>query len=199
MEGNVMMQYPEPMPKGFTLLPGDRQTPSIQHKRVGMEAMHIFMVVWLSGWSLGCIALLTLFIQQSQGIPLDNTDPVPFPVVLGFWTGELTVLSLLIYSVFCEKTFHLNYSDLTIQTKLLRWQWQKVIPRGAIAQVVQVQDGGRGRDSFPSWGLQIRGDQTINLIMRQPYDISHWLGQVIASWAKVEFIAAPQRPRKSLW
>lgn len=192
------MLYPEPIPKGFKIISGDQYTATIHYKRTGMEAMHIFMVVWLSFWTMGCFALVSIFFLQFQGIPVDNTEPIPFIVVLGFCTAEIIVASLLIYSLFAEKIYRLDYGDLTVRTKLFSWQWQQQIPKAAIAKVIQVQDGGRGRDSFPSWGLKLQGKPSIRLIFRQPYESSQWLGQVIASWAKVEYIPAPPR-RKSLW
>jgi hypothetical protein len=182
------MQYSEPIPPGFTIEQTSQHTMTIHHQRSGMAAMNIFLMVWLSFWTIGCIGLLYLFILQLNGQLPENSDPVPPIIVFGFWAADIIVSYLLIYSIFCEKTFHLNYTDITIQTKLLRWQWQKIIPKTSIQQFTQIQDGGRGRDSFPSWGLKLEGKTPTMLIFRQPYEKSYWLGQVLADWAKVPFI-----------
>lgn len=190
------MYYPEPIPQGFSILWTDGSSTMIHHQRTGMVAMNIFLMVWLSMWTIACLSLLYLFIQQMQGISINNSEPVPLSIVVMFWVGEMAVTCFLIYSMFCEQTFKLTALDLTIETKLWHWRWRRIIPKESIQKVVQVQDGGRGRDSFISWGLQLKGRSPARLIFRQPYEKSEWLGQVIAAWARVEFVPVPQKTKR---
>jgi len=61
-----------------------------------------------------------------------------------------------------------------------------------VKRLVQVKDGGKHDDSSPSWGLRLEGDKKITLVYRQPYEVSRWLGHVLAKWADVEFSEMPQ-------
>lgn len=181
------MFYPEPVPPGFTLHISDRHRLVIHYRWSGMGALTAFLVVWLSGWSLGCVALLHAYLNPGPG------DPVPLAVLMSFWTAEIIVFGLLVYLHISRKTFTLDAQSLTIHTQLWRWQWQRVIHKHQIAELIQVQDGGKGRDSFPSWGLHLVGfsKARLKLVSRQPYEKSAWLGQVIAQWAGAPYLPAP--------
>ena len=120
-------------------------------------------------------------------------------MVLIFCTIDIAMWCFLLYSMYCKQTFQIDYYNLAITTEILALKWDKTIPKDSIRRIVQVQDGGRGRDSFPSWGLKIEGRKKARLIFRQPYEKSYWLGEFVANWAKVEFVPAPQKPVNSIF
>ena len=189
------MDYTEPVPKGFTVKPLGQHRMIIDYERTGMEAMNIFLMVWLSLWTVGCLGLLISYIEQ-QGQPISTSEPLPLLMVVFFWTADIIAAVVLINALFRKQSFHLDYADLTIHTKLWRWQRKKRIPKSSIQELIQIKDGGRGKDSFPSWGLKLQGQPSATLIFRQPYEKSEWLGQVIANWASVPFTPAPQKPKR---
>lgn len=101
-------------------------------------------------------------------------------------------------------TFSLNQSaSYRLDQREIRVVWHLTLPRRTITHLLQVKDGGEGRDSFPSWGLKIKsasdnrnwfghvvsviylGSNTRyrSILFRLPYEHSYWLGIVIARWA----------------
>ena len=58
-------------------------------------------------------------------------------------------------------------------------------------RIQQIQDGGDLEDSFPSWGLTVHTSKRFQLIVRQPYASSLWLGRVLGEWSGVEFRSMP--------
>ena len=123
---------------------------------------------------------------------MEDGGPIPLWFVMVFWAAEIVVAVLLAYLLFCKKTFRLDRDDLVMETAVLGFKRRKSIPKSSIRRLVQVKDGGGGEDSFPSWGLKVEGDKKATLIFRQPYEKSHWLGQVLAQWAGVEFAELPE-------
>jgi hypothetical protein len=182
--------YSEPIPAGFQLTTLGRDQWLIQHQRTGMGCLNAFLMAWLSGWTMACIAMVYLYFFET---PTNPEQTIPLGIVIIFCTADIVVWCFLIYSIFCKQTFQIDYYNLVITTEILALKWDKTIPKNSIRRVVQVQDGGRGRDSFPSWGLKIEGSKKASLIFRQPYEKSYWLGEFLANWAKVEFVLAPQK------
>lgn len=80
------------------------------------------------------------------------------------------------------------------------------MPRETVTHLIQIQDGGIGRDSFPNWGLKIKSASSNkdvaskilslvyfgrnvryrSLLFRLPYEHSLWLGIVLARWANTK-------------
>jgi len=109
-------------------------------------------------------------------------------VVMVFWGTDLVVAVLFTYLLFCRKSFRLDQENLVMKSDVLGFKRCKTIPKNSIQRLVQVKDGGEGKDSFPSWGLKVEGINKATLIFRQPYEKSHWLGQILSKWAGVEFV-----------
>jgi hypothetical protein len=179
----------EPMPAGFTVVPGDDDAVIIHHKRTSMRAMNIFLTVWLIGWSVFCVVLVVKFLN---GASMDDGEPVSLWKMLFFFLAEIVVACWLAYSLFCKQSFRIEAASLTVNTDVLGFKRTATIPRSSIRRIVQVKDGGEDDDSFPSWGLKVEGEKEVTLIYRQPYDKSHWLGGVLAKWAQVDFVEAPR-------
>ncbi|AFY37297.1 hypothetical protein Lepto7376_0923 [[Leptolyngbya] sp. PCC 7376] len=190
------MHYPEPVPKGLSVKPLGQYRMVIDYERTGMDEMNIFLMVWLSLWTVGCLGLLVAYIEGLQGTSVNTSEPIPLVMVIFFWAADLVAAIVLINALFSKQSFHLDYADLTIHTKLWRWHRTRKIPKSNIQSVVQIKDGDRGKDSFPSWGLQLKGKSSITLIFRQPYEKSEWLGQMIADWAKLPFTPIPRKAKR---
>jgi hypothetical protein len=44
-------------------------------------------------------------------------------------------------------------------------------------------DSGKDRDTFPSWGLVVRGPKELRILSRQPQEQVLWLGRLLAKWS----------------
>lgn len=185
----------QPVPEGFALAAESGDDLIIRYKHTGMGCMNIFLFVWLFGCFQGCVSLIR-FLFGGVEVTSDNGEPMPILMLSVILVVFLMVGTLvgcwLVYIVFCRKTFRLGQSKLTIETKVLSLKWFRVFEKDSIERFVQVKDGGEGKDSFGSWGLKMEGEQEDILIFRQPYEKSHWLGQILAQWADVEFVEAPK-------
>ncbi len=178
------------IPTGFFLEPCGRDAFIIRHTRTGMGCMNFFLIVWLTVWTVGCVFLLR---QYLGGGVMDDGAPIPHWFVLVFWAAEIVVACLLIYLLFCKKSFRIDRENLVIQADILGLKRCRSIPRQSIKKLVQVKDGGEGEDSFPSWGLKVEWDKNTSLIFRQPHEKSLWLGRTLAEWAGVEFTEVPRK------
>lgn len=171
-------------PHGFTVEPIDRDSCTIHHRRTDMGCMVTFIAVWVAGWSFASIVMLVGVLTRGKAV---NAAPVPVWALLIFWIPLIYMAGMLAYLVFCRKTFQLTRDNLTVDTRVLMCRWHREFPRDAIQRLRQVQDGGRGRDSFPSWGLQVEAAKPVTILYRLPYGHSLWLGRVLATWADVRF------------
>ena len=80
-----------------------------------------------------------------------------------------------------------------VTTTLCGLKRTQVMRKAHVRRLVQVQDGGKGDDSFPTWGLRVETTiRKTSLIYRQPYQQSLWLGHVLAKWAGRRFITVPE-------
>ncbi len=176
-----------PAPVGFLMVADDSGAVVIHHRRTGMKGMLVFLSLWLVGWTVACVFLAHAYASGK----MNNDSPMPIWFVLAFWMSDLFVFGLLAYLLFARKSYRLDNDSLTVAVNLLGFRRIRTVPRQGLRRIVQVQDGGRGEDSFPSWGLRAEtSDKPLVLVFRQPYEISHWLGQVLAQWAEVDFIPA---------
>lgn len=176
-------------PKGFRVVANGAGFLEIEYQRSGMKAMNGFLLVWLSIWTIGCVFLLRSYLN---GGLMDDGSPIPWWFVTIFWSAELLVAWILIYSLFCRKVFKVDYDTLSMDINVLGLRWGKRIGIREIIELQQVKDGGQGKDSFPSWGLRVVGEvdqdtKTFKLISRQPHSRSIWLGDVLSDHLGVHF------------
>ena len=104
------------IPTGFFLEPCGRDAFIIRYTRSGMVCMNVFLIAWLAGWTVGCIFLLR---QYLGGRVMEGGAPIPLWIVLVFWTAEILIACLLIYLLFCKKSFRIDQYNLVIQTDIL--------------------------------------------------------------------------------
>ncbi len=159
----------------------------IWHRRKGMGCMTFFLLVWLAGWTVACVMLASGAFKS----PEDLSDAMSLLFALPFWAAEVVVGALVLYMLFCRKAFRVDKEALVIDTKVLLYHRERRIPWASITRLVQVQDGGQGDDSFPSWGLKAEGAEKVTLLFRQPRESSLWLGSILARWSGLPFVEAP--------
>jgi hypothetical protein len=176
------------MPDGFTEDVHRYDGVVIHHRHTGMGCMNVFCAVWLAIWTIGCVFLLRAYLT---GAPSDDGSTIPLWLVVVFWGFELIAGTIIVRLLFGKETFHLRDEALVIEQTVLGCRSSKTVVRRSIRELVQVKDGGEDEDSFPSWGLKLKGDTDVSLITRQPYPKSRWLGRRIARWAEVTFVEAP--------
>ena len=62
------------IPEGFHLQEDYDGALTIHYKRTGMGCMNVFLMVWLAGWTVGCVMLLKAYLT---GDTMDDGDAVP--------------------------------------------------------------------------------------------------------------------------
>lgn len=179
-EPEDMLALVQEVPEGFHahLDPAGR-TLEIVYRRRGMGCLVLFLAVWLTGWTFGgAFAIRQLL-----------TDWQPFLLVwlTGWVVGEALVAFALSWLLFGRTVITLDAHELRVEKLLFgharRWSER----REDVRAVRQVQDGGQGEDSFPSWGLKVKGRKTRSALSRQEFEKSLWLGRVLALWSGAPF------------
>ncbi|MGB3293327.1 MAG: hypothetical protein WBB01_10100 [Phormidesmis sp.] len=178
------------IPSGFKVSETESSY-DIEHTRTGMGCLNMFLAGWMFLWTLFYLTIT---------LPFEGFSPDTFG---GFFVPVIIVALLLVCSVFQKKSFRLGEDSLCIETRLWFVKWHLTLPRKTVIHLLQVKDGGEGRDSFPSWGLKIKSasdDRSLveyvvshiysgsniryrSVLFRLPYQHSYWLGIVIARWA----------------
>jgi hypothetical protein len=166
-------------PKGFTVLEQNRFETVIRHRSAGMGCMTTFLLVWITGWTIGCVLAM-----QRYFVPVSNRDEIPLFVLVLLLTSEVGVGAFIAFVLFSRRSFRFEGSLLTTEIELLGLRRLRTYQKDDIASVRQIKDGGEGDDSFPSWGLRLetREGKKTNLLFRQPYESSAWLGDVFEAW-----------------
>jgi hypothetical protein len=107
-----------------------------------------------------------------------------------FGCGALAIIYwtfFVLFHRFGSTRFVATRSALVVIKSLFFLRVKRSVDRTAIAVFRQVRDGGHEEDSFPSWGLELRGKRTVRLIARQPLEKSDWLGELLSEWFDVPY------------
>lgn len=194
------------MPRAVHVIRSTRDSFELRVRRTGMVGAHIFLAIWITG----VVGFLIYFFHHSDWLfeingwmadePVDRNKLIKMGLVASFFVafliGCVLALGSLIYSLFAMKRVQGDLYNLNIETSVLGYTWRRVIPRQSIKAFVQVKDGGKGEDSFPSWGLKVLAAEEQTLIYRQPYEVSAWLGRYLARWAGVDYTWGAEAPGK---
>lgn len=186
LEENPLLDSPPP---GFEVIRLGQDTLTIHHRRTGMGCMNAFLVIWLTGWTVGCVMLL---VQYLRGGKMEDGTPITLWFLGVFWLAEVVVAFIFAKVVFERRSFQFEGDTLTIERNLLGNIKRRVVSKASVTSVTQVKDGGTGQDSFPGWGLKVKAEKSHGLIFRQPHEQSAWLGQLVADWAEKKFDAVPK-------
>lgn len=178
------------VPKGFDLLDNQTDLFVISYKATGMIGAKIFLMVWLTFWTFGCVMIGSgIFTEHEIGLVL---------FAIPFFAAEVAVIGILLWMFFGKTYFHFRDSSLMTRRVLFFWKREKHILQSDIEVVRQIKDGGEGEDSFPSWGLVMEGERNIKILSKQEIEKSSWLGPIIAEWANVEYIPCEIREYESI-
>jgi hypothetical protein len=176
----------ENMPPGFRAsLTPSRDALRIVYRRHGMGCMLFFLGFWLLFWTVGGFFAVYMVVTRHE---------MSLLIWLAFWLlGEALVACFLMWYLFGRTHVVLEPQLLRVQKVLFGWQRGWSVKRDEVELIRQVQDGGTGEDSFPSWGLEVVAGKTWNILGRQAPEKSEWLGRVLAAWSGVPFRPAPGR------
>ena len=171
-------------PPGFRVDRSSKGHLIIHYKSTGMGGMNAFLIVWLTIWNFGLILMIFKRDGNAPGIP----------EIAIFAAIDFGVLALASYLWWTKRTFTIDDQGLVYVSRWFGFEKRILIQKSEIKsfqQIQQIQDGGDLEDSFPSWGLTVHTSQRFQLIVRQPYASSLWLGRVLGEWSGVEFRSMP--------
>ena len=174
------------LPKGFRVLHSPDGATTISYRTSGMIGLTIFLLFWLSAWTFFCciLAYKSIFTLSDFNT---TTILMSFIFNVSFWSFEFFVLGYTLWYLRSVTTFNFYQDRLVIHRSLFNIHRQKVIFKKDVIFVNQVIDGGKGEDSFPSWGLIVLSGTVIKLLSRQKFEKCAWLGPLVAEWAEVDF------------
>lgn len=173
------------VPKGFALRESQKERLEIIYKGtgVGQGCLILFIVTWLTGWGFGCIFLLKECLSAS-----DLSNGLLWVTIL-FWVFEIAMLLLFFIVLFGRNFLVVANGILTIETRVFRFKWgKKIIPINSMERFVQIKEMSEG---FPSWGLQVESKEKTTVVFSYScvYEESYWLGETLAVWTNVNFVA----------
>jgi len=154
----------------------------------------LFFVVWISGWTIGTAGIALGYSHGENGEPLGSTT---------FWMLvfiDVAVALIASYVLFNRRVIRVTKMALTLEIYWLGIHKRHVFPASEICLFRQWQDGGKDEDSFVTWALEVQGSSKRNLVFRQAYDSSFWLGKLLAVYYETNFLAEgqPTPPRERL-
>lgn len=168
------------VPKGFSVAREGEQVLHITYRHTGMGCMILFLVVWLSGWTVACAAI----VRELLGKP---GQPQGYVFAIPFLAGEVFVAVILLWFFFGRTHFLLSPEGLVVTKQLFVWSKTRVFLMDEIKGFSQVKDGGEGDDSFPSWGLVVNVGKSVKILSRQEPKKSLWLGELLEQWSGKQF------------
>ena len=116
-----------------------------------------------------------------------------FPLVLYFFAAKIfNQVYISLYSFLGILTFDLRLDRLIFTKSLgILHQEKQEIMRSKIKYLQQIKTSGFKGNKFSSWGLLIKtAHQDYHLLSYQSYDKTQWLGNIIAAWAKVNYLSS---------
>jgi hypothetical protein len=170
------------VPKGFKVAKEGDETLHVEYRQAGMGCSVVFLVVFLSFWTVPCVLLL---VGVFSGPPLASLASCLFAIPC--LAGEVLVAIILLWMFFGRMHFILMPDGLKVTKRLFTWSKTRVFPMGEITAFTQVKDGGGGEDSFPSWGLVVHAAKSVKIFSRQELKKSLWLGELLSKWSGKEF------------
>ena len=175
--GNSMLS----VPKGFKIVREADKVLHLEYRASGMGCIVLFLLVWLSAWTVPCVVLVTAAIALPQPIGI-----VPGLFAVPFVGGEVAVAGFLLWIFFGRTDFVLAPEGLTVTKRLFAWSKCRVFPIDEIEGFTQIRDGGR-RNSLLSWGLVVNAATPVKILSRQEPAKGLWLGGLLEKWSGKKF------------
>jgi hypothetical protein len=169
-------------PPGYKLETGDSGELLIEYRTTGMGCFGLFMFVWLSGWTIGCLVFTGAALCDPNGV-----DWALLLFMLPFWAVFFGMVAYVAWFFWSVTRFTFGADELAVERTLMGILRRRTFPRQNVKSIKQVKDGGED-DSFHCWGLVVIGEAGVFVLSQQPKDKSDWLGPLIAKWAGVAFV-----------
>ncbi len=185
-----------PPPKGFRIFNSPNSELLLVYRPNGMRYLLIFAIICLFAWILFCIFIATLLITsfiliQDYLISILTFIFFFIPLVMYFFAAKIFNQVYIILYFFLGKLsfdFRLDSLIFTKNLGIFKDERQEIM-RSKIKYVQQVKTSGFKGNRFSSWGLLIKtAHQDYHLLSYQSYDKTQWLGNIIATWAKVNYL-----------
>jgi hypothetical protein len=152
------------------------------YRPYGTPGMRLFMWIFF----LAAIGFLFLTVYDRD---------VPWFFMVMFAVIAAVALGFGLWMTFGMARLRLTANELILERALCGIQCAKRIVRSSIRAVRQIDDHAEQSepDSFPSFSLNLEGEQPCTILSRQDSDRSHYLGTEIAQWAGVPYLPAASR------
>ena len=140
----------------------------------------LFMLVWLTGWTAGCLTMLIMAII--------HLEILLFLFMIPFWAVEIFVL-FLFYSMVKKEEFIFKKSELGINIRVFFLTFRKNIVKSEISYL--------NYDCLKDQVIIGIDDKELK-VFRSTEENSKWLGETIAEWAGKELKEINSVKRKIL-
>ena len=152
------------IPEGFTCEFPEDKTIQIHHRRTGLTALKVLLGIFFGMWGTIAIALLLEGKVEKIGVPFLLIGP-----------GMALAVKLLFFSA---KEFHLNATELLVDTHLLFWKHRRIINKRSITGFIQRYNPING--FVPSWKLILNGEKKAKAEEDESADLGD--GEPSAKW-----------------
>ena len=187
-----MVDTPSQPPKGFSVVAQSADDLAISYKSTGMGCLLAFLVI-------GNVSVTAGFVVAEVANPGATRALLSAawwtPLAFAAMIGAIVHCSCFVaFHAFGTMTILASDHGVVINRSLWGLSRTRYIPRDDVRYLEQIQDGGEGDDTFPSWGLRLVGWRKCSLLSRQPIDKSDWLGRFLAQQLGVEYRPTDKRP-----
>jgi hypothetical protein len=182
--GDAMEHDISTPPKGFHFEYTVNGYPLITYRATGTTGTKVFLAIWLTLWTLGCI-FFTMYAFLGPG----GTNVVLLLVLILFWAGDFLVLGAIIWNFVSIMSFELGNEKLIVSRTCLKYKKKREIVKNYIVKIKQVKDGGEGAEgTFDTWGIIIEADKKYKILHYQSIEKSEWVGRILEEWSQKEFV-----------
>lgn len=176
------MSNPSCIPKGILYQAVDNKPTIVFHCRPSAISI-LFLVVWLSLWTLLCLNLLQSYVDAEL---MSNGEPVSLGFISLFLVAEFIAIYGLMYELFSVKTITFKGDYLTIITKVGIICWQRSYDLSRAHCIELCYDFEKSKDK--DWDLSLSIDKSRCIVGSQPYEQLAWIADTIKSWTHLKII-----------
>jgi hypothetical protein len=187
MEGNAQMPAGAGPPRPLNLTVELYEQPdglAVRLKRGG--GPWVFLLIWLAGWTVGCVALLFMVIHQ----PTIGA----FAFAVPFWASWVFVASLLTWMLFGRETLLLRADEaLFVRSAIVRLS-SRVVPRAEIQGFRECRSSHTENDQHLRGIEMVTLGKPLRLAFRLPDDERAWLIHRLNSYLTATASPGAARP-----
>lgn len=176
------MRNQEPLPKGILYNSIGKELEIIVYKRVFI-LMVLFLFVWISFWSYGCIKLLESYLNEGR---MNDGTPIQLWFVSLFWLTDLLGIFVLLSELFLVKKIILQPYCLVVKTKIGFLNWEKSYKLSEILNIGICYDVEANANR--KWSLFLYNSKRNYIIGSLSYKRAAWIARQIQLWTDLEVI-----------